>query len=269
MLKYFPIALVATMESSFRILIADLIDNNEVCLQNSEKFLKSYKIDFNIMKALYGKDITLGNFIAHVVSINKLDQINSHISNLIEKDFLKEIKSHFSRWDLEVKKLPKVPMMENPSSVYSDIAKTFELRHIFAHETATNITINIELVQNLFKSNVSFLNTASDYINEFIYPNSPLTQTDMNIHSGKELETLLFNIKRLNSKYKKTLDEKRQQEFGEVEDAWHNFMEIQARFEMNEYEGGTIMPTIFNATASSLAAERKLYLENMLKYADK
>lgn len=268
MLKYFPIALITTIESSFRILIADLIDNNEQCLQNSEKFLKSYKIDFNIMKALYGKDITLGNFIAHIVSINTLDQINSHISNLIDKDFLGEIKSHFSRWDVEIKKLPKVPMMEDPSNIYSDVAKTFELRHIFAHETATNVIINIDQIRNLFKSNVSFLNTSSDYVNEFIYPDAPLTQTDMNIHSGEELEKLLSEIDKLNLEYKNTLDETRQQEFEEVEKAWKNFMETQARFEMNEYKGGTIMSTIFNGTASSLAHERKQYMESMIKYAD-
>ena len=268
-MKYFPIALIATIESAFRILIAELIDKNKTCLENSEKLLKSYKIEYNSLKALYGKDITLGSFIAHIISVNNLEQINSYITILIEKDFLDELKLHYSRWDVEVKKLPKKPMIDNPNQVYKDISNTFELRHIFAHETATNITLNTEHINNIFQSNVLFLNTASDYINEFIYPNAPLTQTDMNIDSGEKLSELLSKIDKLNLKYKDTLDKDRKIEFEKVEKSWLTFMNKQADFEANEYFGGSIMPTIFNGTASSLSDERIKYLENMVKYTDK
>lgn len=221
------------------------------------------------MKALYGRDITLGNFIAHMISINNLEQIDTHISTLIGKKFLEEIKNHFSRWDVEVYKKTKIPMMDNPTKIYKDISKTFELRHIFAHETATNIEINIDLIKNLFESSVSFLNTASDYVNEFIFPNSPLTQTAMNIQSGEKLEKILSEIKILNSRYKNALNSQRAKEFEKLEKSWNGFMETQARFEMNEYKGGSIMPTIYNGIAFFLAEERKKYLENMLKYTDK
>jgi len=269
LLKYFPIALIATIESSCRILIAELIDQNHQCFNNAEKLLKSYKIDFNVIKALYGKEITFGNFIAHVISINNIEQLHDHISTLIEKKFLMELETHFSRWDIEIRKIPKKPMLDNSSETYKNISKTFELRHIFAHETATNIQITLKQVEDLFQSCVSFLNTSSDYINDFIHPNAPLTQTEMNIYSANKYEEIFDDLEELNAIYKKILRPERQQEYETVEQAWKNFMHLQAEFEANEYKGGTIMPLIYNTIATTITEERKKYLENLIKYADK
>lgn len=269
-LRYFPIALVATIESSFRILIAELIDGNPQYFNNAEKLLKSYKIDFNITKALYGKEITFGNFIAHVISINNLEQINEHIYTLTDKKLLKELETHCSRWNVEVKKEPKKPMLNNPFETYKNISQTFEFRHIFAHETATNIQISLEKIQDLLQSCVSFLNSSSDYINDLIYPNAPLTQTEMNIYSAKQYEEISAKLNELHDKFDQTLDEEvRKKEYKAVHEAWQTFMKLQANFEANEYKGGTIMPLIYATTAKAITEERIKYLENLIRYADK
>lgn len=264
--KYYPIALTGIIESSFRSIIAFLIDNNEKYLANSENLVKNLKFEFEILKALHGNKITLGMFISHMISISSLEQICNYMQTLLGKNFFKEIEIYHSRWDVEVKGLEKKPKMNNPERIYKDIKRIFILRHIFAHEIRDDIFVEKKEIDDFFDSVKLFLETSIAYCYDLIYPNAPLTQFDMNKESAEKLNTVLEELKNIEENYSNLLSTERNKEFQDLKVIWEDFVKKQAEFDANEYNGGSIMPLIYNTSYCKLVEERIENLKKELKH---
>lgn len=256
LLKYFPIALVACMEGYFRAALKHLIDSEEKYLENASSLAMNLRFDFEIVKALYGKKISIGEFIAHMISLNNLGHIERNMSQLLGIDFLNKLAIVHDRWATEIKGEPKKPIISDSSTTYRNVAKTFELRHIFCHETATKHEIEETVITDCFDSTVLFLKASDELLSETLHPNAPLTQADMNIESAKEYKKEMETLQKINAKICAKLDETRQKEFLLVHEAWERFMNLGADFEANEYKGGTIWPTIRNTSAASITSKR-------------
>ena len=59
LLRYYPTALVACLESYFRLAIKELIDSGEPYLGNSRQLLRREGYDFDILMGLHGETITI------------------------------------------------------------------------------------------------------------------------------------------------------------------------------------------------------------------
>jgi hypothetical protein len=264
--KYYPIALIGIIESSFRSMIAFLIDNNEEYLINSEKLLKNSKFEFEILRGLHRNKITLGMFVSHIISISSLEQINNHLTTLLNKRFFEDIEKYSSRWDVEVKGLEKKPIINNPEKIYEDIKRIFILRHIFAHEIRNDVFVEKEEIEDFFYSVKVFLETSISYCYDLIYPNAPLTQFDMNKESAEKLNSILEELENIETNYCNLLSDERKKEFKDLKVIWEAFVEKQAKFDANEYNGGSIMPLIYNTSYCKLVEERIKNLKKELQY---
>lgn len=269
-LKYFPIALVATMEGCFRVMISELIDHGEPFSGNCDQLLKNNKITFDLVKAFQGQKVSLGEFVSHVVSFNKFSDIDGLLSTVTGKQFLKEIKNHRSRWDIEVLKKEDTAIISNPDTVYKNVIRTFELRHIFCHETATKVEFDYEEIKECFLSVSIFLKASVDYISEIMYPGAPLTQMDMNIDSAQTLDSVINEAVDVQKQLiQKLLDQpKRVTLLESSHEKWLEYMDIFSKFSADAYEGGSIWPLIYNSTASGLANTYLDSLKSELKSID-
>lgn len=63
LIRYFPVALIACVEGYFRMVIRELVDTGEPYLSNAEKPAASIKLDFTTLRAIHGKEITVGELI--------------------------------------------------------------------------------------------------------------------------------------------------------------------------------------------------------------
>jgi hypothetical protein len=193
LLKYIPIATVACFESFFRSIIKDLIDYGKPYNENATQFNQSrnVKLDFDIILAIQSKNLTIGEFISHILPCNNFDDINSNLSTLIKIDFLESIKKYKRKSILEdVNENSKI-FRDNSNQIISDIKRTFELRHIFCHEFTANIKIDKDEIFRCFQNSRIFLNHINDFIWNLLHPNAPETQTEMNIKSEKILKQLI------------------------------------------------------------------------------
>jgi len=269
-LKYFPIALVATMEGCFRIMAAELIDHGEIFLGNCDQLLKNQKITFDLIKAFQGKQVSVGEFVSHVVSINKLQDIDSLISTITGKNFLKELKSHRSRWEVQVLKQKDVPIIINSDKTYKNIISTFELRHIFCHETAAKIDFDYKKIEEYFLSASIFLKASVDYVSEIMHPNAPLTQTEMNIDSAKVVNDLVNETVEVKDKIIKKLSSQpdRIKILESSHEKWIDYMKEFSVFSADAYKGGSIRPLIYNTTASGISSSYLNLLKGELESID-
>src|SRR5437773_4403658 len=82
--------------------------------------------------ALEPAEISVGELVAHLVPVSRLDDIARHLSILLGQDFLKEltrtVPEGFDR-----------PLGEILPHFYESFSNLFEMRHIFAHEMAIGV----------------------------------------------------------------------------------------------------------------------------------
>jgi hypothetical protein len=256
LLKYFPVALVACLEAYSRLAIKEMIDAGSPFLDHSAKLLGNAKLDFDILKALHGKQITIGEFIAHNIPISRLSHINHALSALLEKDMLTELRTVADRWSYEVQGNPKTPILSDPDGTYTAVSKTFELRHIICHEMASNYEVEVLDIERGFTATAIFLKATDELISETLHPNAPLTQTEMNIEAGAQLDAALHEVDALSDNIKNRLNPERVEQFAKAYAAWRTYMEIWAQFEADFHKGGTIWPTIYCGSAAAIAQSR-------------
>jgi len=255
-LKYIPIAIVACLESFFQAVNSELIDHGKPFSDNVIKFnqSKDVKFDFEIVNAIQSKKLTVGEFISHILPCNNLNDINSNVSTITGKDLLKELKAFKVESIHEDKVTLSQEFIKQPDDIYSSIKRTFELRHIFCHEFASQYSINQDEILNCLISTRLFLNQVERYVRELLYPNSPETQTEMNIQAGEmfresednlnSLITLIFSANE-NSIYSFDL-----QLFQEMIESWRAYRENQASVDAFGSKGGSMYSLLFSSSLS-------------------
>jgi hypothetical protein len=255
--RYFPVALIACVEGYFRMAIKDLVDAGEPYLTNAEKLASSVKLDFSVLRAIHGKAVTVGELVAHGVQLSRLEHIEATLSSLIGKSFLQELRTTNDRWAHEIRGEPSTPILPQPEAVFSDVARTFELRHIICHEIASAYEIEPEEVARCFESCVSFLRAADECISEIVRPGAPLTQTDMNIAAGKALAETNQRLTGAVTTLRSRLDSKELVAFDESQATWQVYCDAWANFVAGERAtGGTIWPLIFAGAAQATIDRR-------------
>lgn len=169
--KYLPIASVACIESFFRATIKELLDNEGIYFDNLEKLIQqnNLKLDFEVLSNLQKKKYTIGEFVAHTLPCNNINDLNKNISVLLGYDFLSALKKHKPKiagvFDYESFDYFK----KNYNSIAKSIVKTFEFRHIFCHESARKVVINKEELEIDSKNCQTFLNHSSSFILSITY----------------------------------------------------------------------------------------------------
>lgn len=255
--RYFPVALIACVEGYFRMAIKDLIDAGEPFLTNAEKPASSLKLDFSILRAVHGKAITVGELVAHGVSLSRLEHIEGALSSLLGVGFLQALRTTTDRWAHEIGGEPATPILSKPDEVFANVARTFELRHIICHEIASSYEIEAEEVARCFESCVAFLRAADEFISETIHPDAPLTQTDMNIAAGKSLAEGQRSLAEAITKIRSHLDTAELNAFDESQVKWQLYCDAWADFVAGERaNSGTIWPLINASAAEDLVARR-------------
>jgi len=139
LMRYFPVALIA-----YRTTIKELVDACDPYLTNAERLASSVKIDFSLIKAVLGAS------------------------------FLERIRVANDRWKYEVKGNPLTPILHHPDKVLSDVANTFELRHIICHELASTHGVEHQQVAQCLESCVAFLRAADELVSNTLQPDASL-----------------------------------------------------------------------------------------------
>jgi hypothetical protein len=92
--RYIPIGIIACVESFFRATVKELIDFGSPFSEKAVN-LREIKFDFSVVHAIAGKELTVGDFLSHLLPMKSFEDINSTIGTLAGKDFLSELKIYF------------------------------------------------------------------------------------------------------------------------------------------------------------------------------
>lgn len=155
-LRYYPVATVACLEGFIRNLIAELIDEAPVARRNARRL--DIKFDWDVMLSIHNKEITLGEFASHLISINKVKDIEDMMNAIYGiTDHSSRLRTHVVRtadtvdlngWAVFDDGIEFADNKERSltTMTYADcissVSKAFNLRHIVAHELAVDIDLD-------------------------------------------------------------------------------------------------------------------------------
>ncbi|WP_267102809.1 hypothetical protein [Xanthomonas sacchari] len=149
-LKYSAIGYIACVEGYFRLLIADLINSGDPFLSRVAE-LKDIKFNAEVVVAIHKRKVSIGEFVAHLLPINGVSDVNSHLSALAGDSFIKMYLSQpCSRQNTRTvgEVFPKeIGMVE----------RLFKLRHLYAHELATKEKVPVREMDKLVGSAAMFV----------------------------------------------------------------------------------------------------------------
>jgi uncharacterized protein YecT (DUF1311 family) len=260
---------VTIMEVFVRSQIARLIDELEGVALRSDAVLSHVKLSVDIVLALRGKTLSIGDVAGHVVSINKLSDIGGVMSKLLGVDFIDEIKSVHDRWEVEVEKKEKIPIIDNPGRVFSSIERLFEARHILVHELPDR-DAHPELLPATWLPDVEkFVRACEWYVGERINPGVPLQQQRMNEYAAGQHQDLMSSVQALEMQFTKLedrIDDVTRRLFVEAILAWRHHMSADARLWADNARGGSLAPLLAADRASEIARQRLDDLKNLIDH---
>ncbi len=263
LLKYIPISTVACFEAFFRSVYKELIDFGKPFSDNVVKFNQSQnvKFDFDIANAIQTKTVTVGEFISHILPCNNFEDINKNLSLLCNLDFVDEIKKFNRNSIFDDVNYNSRQFIENGDQIIADIKRTFELRHIFCHEFATNLPIVKDEIIRCFKNAKLFLNQTNDFVWYLVYPNAPETQTDMNIQAAEEFERIENELSVLISTIKDAKTENSEFDinlelFDKTIEQWKSYRKTKAELDAYYVKGGTMYPLVYAGSLTGTTKEK-------------
>ena len=266
-LRYIPIGIIACIEGFFRSAVKECIDTDGRFADNARHVrpIRDFRANLDILGAVQGQRISIGDLFAHLVSINSLEHIDAIMSTITGTKFLELLTGVHSRVDVELKGAPQDPIITDPDVVLKHVREMFRLRHIYAHELADSTHLDRTVLGEALESSFLFLKASAEVLGNVLHPGAPLTQADMNRESTENLADIDRKITEVIQELSSLLDDDRRVLLRSTQDAWMEFRRQQAEYEAANYLGGTIYPVVLGGTAQAIAKERLEKLKQLLE----
>lgn len=256
LMRYFPIAMVACIETYTRSMVQELIDDGPPYSERMDAF-ENVKLEMSTMKAIHGRRITLGELIAHLIPVKNLQDIKRAIGTLLDSDLVGVVRDARDKWKSRVEGRSDTPIVQDIGAVIRGVEWTFKLRHMYAHEFPARGSINRELITDSVRASATFLMAADEGIRNLRYPDMPLTQAEMNRYAAEELQKKDDNLKEWIADFAANLRDDHAAMLGEAQDAWETVRDRTARLMADlEAEGGSMWPMVYSRAAERITRHR-------------
>ena len=262
-LQFVPIRLVTILEVFLREVIAELVDGDEVIFERAEKLVRGTKIDLAFAAYVDGHELTIGDFVAHAVSLNGTAGIMSVMDTLIE-GFARRLRVVHSRWSEDAERYPLPPIVADLDATMAALTRLFEVRHVLTHEIPSENVLDPSELAGFFDAAQTFVEATDWLVVEVLRGTVPRTQIAMNMHAGNDLrgeeerlETIVSQVAALQGIDGEALRE--------MQTVWTEFADRHAGLVASQVEGGSMYPLLWAGEKAALVRERITQLERIAK----
>lgn len=260
--EFIPIRLVTTLEVFLRGVIAELIDEKNIYFERADKVIKGAKFDLAFAAHINRRELTVGDFVAHAVSLNSIEAVVSTLDTLLV-DFPAKLKSAHPRWSEEIGEWPLPPIINDYDNVMASLARLYEVRHVLTHELPSSPFLDPAEVPKLAAAAKSFI-TATDWVVvEALHGAVPKTQLAMNLSTGDELRD---EEAQLNTAIDKaiSLEGIDRDALHTLQASWTEWADAQANLVASQVEGGSMYPMVWASEKAALTRERCEQVERLI-----
>lgn len=260
-LEFVPIRLVTILEVFLRGIVGELADKGEPYFGRAEKLTKGVKIDLAFAAHVDRGELTIGDFIAHAVSLNSAESAVAVLDTLIG-GFVPKLQSSHERWSEEADTWPLPPILADYDEMMAALSRLYTIRHILTHELPVERVLDPAEVPMLITSCRAFVEATDWVVVGCLYGSVPKTQASMNRQAAGDLrseeERLAARIESV-----KTLPGMDVAALEAVQAVWQRFADAQADLVASQVEGGSMYSMIWAGEKETLVRDRVAQLERI------
>jgi hypothetical protein len=254
---FFPTRLVTLIEVFTRRWLERLIDHGQPYLGNAADLERQgMKLDFATTMAIQGRRVSLGQLLAHGVSLNRLEQIAACFTQVLGEDLFDSIRDAYDRYKVERLGEPKIPIIPDLERMKSDLARLFTVRHIIVHETPSKPPYTVADVDDFLASAIQFARATEQTLQDRLYPGYPLTIRDADEEAARahaaakrDLEDVLAQVEGVVHGFGK-------EALRESQEAWGEYAGRQSKLRACGLEGGRLQTGVRVREATRLIGVR-------------
>jgi len=262
---FFPIRAVTLLEVFTRAWIAQLIDHGSPYVDNAVALAKNLRLDYELVRAIQGRAITVGDLVAHTVPVNTFSQVIGYFEILISQPFIALVAKAVDRWETEVNGKPATPIIENGDNMCAVLSRLFDVRHILCHEYPRKRVYALEEVSSFLTAAEQFAKATTAAFNELLLGKYPLSNFDMKKAANEAYMESDAELERVISELKAKADEINKRLLDESQEPWLRFRKAQCAFRADLARGGTLAGLLWLREAKAVTEVRlkelRWYLE--------
>jgi hypothetical protein len=252
--RHFPVATIAALETHFKVLVCTVVDSGSVYLQRGLTLAKERLMSAaDVLALLERRNVTAGDLVSHLLPFNSIASIEKPLTVLFDEDFKslvgKAVDPNLARSPTQK---PDAIVQDVPA-LWAALSKTFEQRHILAHESATQYLITYEDADSAIASVAALAKATDAILWATIWKDRPLTQYDRNVEAFKkanEAQKILFALTKRSLRIAKENGEL--DRFREMYSVWRQYYDQWSSWQNETFSMGSIAPRI-RATTLDLA----------------
>ncbi|OBY27827.1 hypothetical protein A9D60_13790 [Leisingera sp. JC1] len=249
------------IEVYVRDIVRELVDVGDPYTEAGGKLVKSAKLDLVFAAHLAGKKLSLGDFVAHSISINGIDAVVSSLSGLIE-GFVPKLKNSHELWAEEANTWPHPPIIEDYDRTIGTLSEMFEIRHVLTHELPKESVVEHLDLDWLCEAACKFVDACDWVVVSELHSSLPRTQTTMNVNAAEQLNSTLERLTSTANELE-GLSGLNQQDVADVQEKWKEFAEAEASLVASRVEGGSMYSMVWSSAKERLAEDRILQLQRL------
>lgn len=251
---FIPMRLVTIVEVFVREVIREIVDCGPPYLDRAEKLAKGARIDFVFASNLQGQKLSIGDLVAHSVSVSSPTNIIAAFEGLIP-DFTASLKLSHPRWSEEVDTWPQPPIIQDFDLTLAALAKLFEVRHILTHEFPRERPYEPNEIDGFLAATRELLNAIDWVVVDKLKGSVPRTQTMMNIQAGSSLSDLEAQMKNVMQAVRDKEDVTPEL-LEKSQIAWLEYADREAELHASLVEGGSMYPMVWASAKSEVVRHR-------------
>jgi hypothetical protein len=174
--RYYPIAVVATIDGYFRSRLAELIDSGEPFLSNAVSAYPNVTLDTLLAVAIASKKVSLAELLTNSFNISSFESLVQVVTKVTGVgnflDQIAEVKPTY----LEAKATDRV--IRDPSATWAHLGKVFALRHILCHELAADLELKESEIRGLLITSQQFMTASALWLDKIQHPIPPPTREE-------------------------------------------------------------------------------------------
>jgi uncharacterized protein YecT (DUF1311 family) len=254
MADFIPVRLCTIIEVYVRETVREVVDSSATYLDRAEPLFKNAKFDFLIAKQLHGQRVTMGDIVAHSVSVSDLEHIFSVYETLFP-GYRSALPTVQERWIEDSDQAQRVPILEDVEQVLASVKRLFRVRHIVTHEMPSSAPYSTEDIPVFLASARKFLSATDGFLTGELRGKVPQTQASMNMLAYEQFNSETAAMEQL-------LVEIRERGDADInllktsQDAWANYAKADADLRASLVGGGSMKPMVWAIQMTELTRAR-------------
>ena len=244
--RHFPVAAISVLETQFKFAIATLVDSGAPYFERGLGLCREKLTSAADVLVLLGRGrVSAGDLVAYLIPFNSVASLESAFSALVDEDFKNLIGRIEDHYFVRAKVGTGGPIVQSVSELWASLARTFERRHILAHESAGSFRVNYEDAELALASVAVFAKALDAMLWVTAWKDQPLTQyeaLEASLAEFHEARNLL--AQRLRKGLQIATEDGHRKRFRSMYFQWRAYSREWARWLDEGFSGGSIRPLV-------------------------